>query len=61
MGVWIVSEGICERILLPEKKSLFPRVVVKGSKILNLSNTMPQNYLHLAADVVDALGRAENN
>jgi hypothetical protein len=28
---------------------------------LNLSNAMPENYLHLARDVVDALGRAENN
>ncbi len=28
---------------------------------MNLSNTMPENYLHLARDVVDALGRAENN
>ncbi len=28
---------------------------------MNLSNTMPENYLHLVRDVVDALGRAENN
>ncbi len=34
---------------------------MKGSKILKLSNTMPENYLHLARDVVEALGRAENN
>jgi hypothetical protein len=45
-----------------QKRNLsFPASIVKGYKILNLSNIMPENYLHLARDAVHALGRAENN
>ncbi len=45
-----------------QKRNLsFCASIVKGQRILNLSNTMPENYLQLAGDVVDELGRAENN
>jgi hypothetical protein len=45
-----------------QKRNLsFRASIVKGYKIWNVSNTMPANYLRLARDVVDALGRAENN